>query len=157
MRKQLKNINGLLAVALVLSVALGCKFWAETSGGDTNKGGNIGKQSVSSDSEKSSGKDDRSSKSGLAKNIIGTWEGGDSDSDEKLTMTFNEDGSLNIETDFGDEKVPAEATYKIIDEQTVELKYPDGKTRKLTGVKVSGDTMQANGKNGKLGTFKRVS
>lgn len=158
MKKQLKYIQGLFVFALLLSVVLGCKFWAETSGGDTNGSkGNTVAQNKNSDSEKSSDKDEKTAKGELAKDIIGTWNGGEFGSDEKLTLTFKKDGSLDIETDFGDEKVPVEATYKIIDEQIVEIQYDDGKTRKLTDIKISGDTMQTNGRKGKLGTFQRVS
>ncbi len=151
-----QTISGGFAAAMILTLVLGCNFSSNSSGETNIKSDNTDKQTVNSDTKNPSVENKKTAKSGLAGDLLGTWEGS-ADPTEKLTMTFKENGSLDIETDFGDEKVPVKATYRIIDEQTVEIKYSDGKTVKLTEVKISGDTMQANGKKGKPATFKRVS
>jgi hypothetical protein len=94
-------------------------------------------------------------KSGLSEEIAGTWNG-NPDGNEEITMTFGKDGSVSIVTDGDEDKSTVNATYRVVDNQTVEIKFDDGKTSKITGIKISGDTMQANGKNGRPGTFKRV-
>jgi hypothetical protein len=149
MRKQISKLSVLLAFAALFAVATGCKFWTEKSGGNT------GKTPVNSDVKKSPNNDEKTSKSGLAGEIVGTWKG-NPDREEEITMTFKENGSFSIVTDDGEEKSTVDAKYRVVDEKTVEIQFDGGKTSKMTEIKISGDTMQANGKNGRPGTFKRV-
>lgn len=156
MKKIFNKTYGWLAFAILLGVVLGCNFSSDSSGGTNGKNDNTDKQTKKSDEKKSSDKDEKTAKSGLADNIVGTWEGNPGGR-EKITMTFEKNGSLVVETDDDEEKNSEKTTYKVIDEKTVEVKFSDGKTSKLTDIKISGDTMQAKGKNSEPATFKRVS
>lgn len=156
MKKIYNKTFGLLAFIVLFGVVLGCNFSSNSSGRTNGKTENTGKPSNNSEVKKPSGENETTGKSGLAEDIIGTWEGSPGGK-QKITMTFKKDGSMIIVTTDDETKDSVDTTYKILDEKTVEVKFSDGKTIKLTEVEVSGDTLQANGKNGEPGTFKRVS
>ena len=140
MKKQFTNALNLLIVVGILLAVSGCKMLSG-SGGKTDSGNTSQTNYPTSDKTKTSG---------LADEIIGTWE---IEGKDKTRFTFGKDGSLVVKNE---ESAPQNATYTVLDNEAVEVKA-EGKPKMVIIIKISGDTMRMNTQNRGSDTLKRIN
>lgn len=131
MKNNFKNtLTLLVAVAILSIVAGGCS--------------SLFKSKTDSSSSANTGTTSGSTNDGLAKSIVGTWEG------SRVKFIFS-DSEMTID----DNESKKTAKYKVVDEETIEIQ-PPGQSPLKSKVKISGDTMTIEDR-GKPLTLKRIS
>lgn len=176
MKKQMINMMSSFVMAAFLLTMLACQQPAadnknagnmnsvtpvsnsNTNSTNSGAGGNSNvakpvSESTANDSavEKTAGDDSASEKKSdekLAQRIIGLWEG-KNPTGQKIGLDFRADNKVYPVDDSKEGKPEKPATYKVVDEENVELTTPDAKPETWT-IKVKGDKMTIDAGGGKL-------